>query len=194
MNIISGRHRGRKLKAPKGQATRPVLGKVREALFNALGDIAGLKVLDLFAGTGAVGLEALSRGAESLVAVERSHAAARAIRENLDMLGETAEVIQTDVFPALRRLGSEGRSFDLVFIDAPYEQGMSQRAVLEVFGHRLVSETGLVAVTVRRKEIMPGEDGWEGESLPENAGIIFDRRYGDTRLVVYGRKGLSAED
>ena len=194
MNIIAGRHRGRKLKAPRGQGTRPVLGKVREALFNALGDISGLKVLDLFAGTGAVGMEALSRGAESLVAVEKSHAAARSIRENLVLLGETAEVIQGDVFPALRRLGSENRTFDLVFIDAPYEKGMSQRAVLEVFGQGLVARTGLVAVTVRRKEVMPGEEGWEGELLPENTGIVFDRRYGDTRLVVYGKTGLSAED
>ena len=89
MNIISGRHRGRKLKALRGQSTRPVLGKVREALFNVLGDVTGLRVLDLFAGTGAVGIEAISRGAESLVSVEQSHGASRIIRTNLDLLGET---------------------------------------------------------------------------------------------------------
>ena len=194
MNIIAGRHRGRVLKSPKGQATRPVLGRTREALFNVLGDVTGLAVLDLFAGTGALGIEALSRGAASLTTVEQGHAASRAIRENLDMLGEAAEVVADDVFRALRRFGSEGRRFDLVFIDAPYEQGLSQKAAGTVFGQGVLAENGLIAVTVRFGEVMPGDPGWQGDALPMEARMVFDRRYGETRLVIYANKPVPKND
>jgi 16S rRNA (guanine966-N2)-methyltransferase len=188
MNIIAGKHRGRKLRTLKGQATRPVLGKIREALFNVLGDVSGLRVLDLFAGSGAVGIEALSRGASSLVAVEQSRAAVRIIRENLGLAGEAAEVVQDDVFRALRRLEAEKRSFDLVFVDAPYEEGLSQHAVLEVFARGLVAEPGFVVVTVRHGEALPGDAEWAGGKLPESARMVFDRRYGDTRLAIFARE------
>ena len=185
MHIIAGRHRGRTLKTPKGFDTRPVLGKVREALFNALGDLNGIRVLDLFAGTGAVGIEALSRGAVSLTAVEAGAAQCRIIGDNLAMLGESADIVRTDVFRALKRLCESGRMYDLVFADPPYETGLSQRTVLAVLASDMVARPGLLAVTVRRREVLPGDPDWTGDALPDGCAIVFDRRYGDTRLVVY---------
>jgi 16S rRNA (guanine966-N2)-methyltransferase len=187
MRIIAGKHRTRTLHAPKGLDTRPVLGNVREALFNVLGGVEELRVLDLFAGTGAVGIEALSRGAASLVLVEQAHAACVTIEKNLTLLGEKAEVIRGDVFSALNRLMSSDRTFDLIFADPPYATGASQRAVLAVLSSNLLTCPGLMAVTVRKNEIMPGDTDWNGQQLPDNASLVFDRQYGDTRLVIYRR-------
>jgi len=183
MRIIAGRHRGRKLKAPRGLSTRPVLARVREALFNVLGDVTGAQVLDLFAGTGALGIEALSRGAGSLVSVDIGHRQCSIIRENLVELGEHAEVICTDVPKALKHLGAEGRKFDLIFADPPYEKGLARRTVELVFSLKLLSATGVMGVTIRHTESLPErENEWHK---------IFDRRYGDTRLVLYGMDGTA---
>lgn len=180
MHIIAGRFRGRKLKTPKGLATRPVLARVREALFSVLGDVTGLAVLDLFAGTGAVGIEALSRGAASVVFVEIGGGPNALIRGNLDLVGEHAEVIRGDALRAVARMADEGRRFHLIFADPPYEQGLSQQAVTAVFSGGLLVPGGVMAVTVRHSEEMPGEEG--GRT------VVFDRRYGDTRLVIYRNK------
>jgi len=177
MRIIAGRLRGRKLKAPRGLGTRPVLARVREALFNVLGDVKGLRVLDLYAGTGAIGIEALSRGAESLVLIDSGHRQCRTIHENLSALGEDAFVIRSDVLKALRKLAADGSIFDFVFADPPYEKGLAQKTIVSVFDGGLLSGSGIMAVTVRHNEELPrGEDKYE---------IVFDRRYGDTRLVIY---------
>ncbi|MFC1650558.1 16S rRNA (guanine(966)-N(2))-methyltransferase RsmD [Candidatus Latescibacterota bacterium] len=177
MRIIAGKLRGRKIKAPKGLTTRPVLARIREALFNVLGDIEGTRVLDLFAGTGAVGIEALSRGAESLVAVEKDFRQYRIIMDNLSIMGIEAEVIRTDVKTALEKLSTAGRMFDFVFADPPYESGLALNAVESVFERGLISESGVMAVTVRKKEELPSEGN--------NYTMIFDRSYSDTRLVIY---------
>lgn len=187
MRIIAGKYRTRTLHAPRGLDTRPVLGKVREALFNVLGGVEGLSILDLFAGTGAVGIEALSRGAVSLVAIEQAGAACAAIEKNLTMLGEKAEVIRGDVFSALNRLKASGRSFDLVFADPPYKKGASQRVVAAVLSSDLLACPGLMAVTVGKSEIMPGDKGWKGQPLPDGHDMVFDRCYGSTRLLIYRR-------
>lgn len=180
MRIIAGRLRGRKLKAPKGFATRPVLAGVREALFNVLGDLGGLRVLDLYAGTGAIGIEALSRGAVSLVLVDSGYKQCRVIRENLAIVGKDAVVIRSDVIKALEKLRNDGRIFDFIFADPPYEKGMAQETIISVFNKGLLSGSGVMAVTVRHDEELPGdEDKYE---------IIFDRRYGDTRLAIYKMK------
>ena len=180
MRIIAGSHRGKKLKSPKGLATRPVLARVREALFTILGDMSGLRVLDLFAGTGAIGLEALSRGADSLVLVESGFHQCSIIRDNLAALGREGTVIRADVSRALKRLVRDGKTFDFIFLDPPYERGFAQVAVKEIFAERLLSPGGIIAATVRHTESMP-----DGEGVYE---MIFDRRYGDTRLVIYREK------
>jgi 16S rRNA (guanine966-N2)-methyltransferase len=180
MRIIAGKFRGRKIKAPKGLATRPVLARVREALFNVLGDIEGTRVLDLFAGTGAVGIEALSRGAESLVAVEKGSQQIRIIHDNLSVLGVAARVIRSEVKTAIGKLSAEGERFDFIFADPPYDSGLAAAAVDAVFENGIISETGVMAVTVRKKENLPAGN--------DNYSMIFDRSYGDTRLAIYKMK------
>ena len=179
MKIIAGNLRGRKLKAPRGLGTRPVLARVREALFNVLGSLEGLRVLDLFAGTGAIGLEALSRGAQSAVFVDYGAEQCAAIRANLASLGMEGEVIRSDVNRALDRFNSMGGTFDFVFADPPYERGMGSMTVVRVCESGLLTPGGIMAVTVRKSEELPLEAG--------TCRMIFDRRYGDTRLAMYGR-------
>jgi 16S rRNA (guanine966-N2)-methyltransferase len=177
MRIIAGNLRGRKLKAPKGLATRPVLARVREALFNALGSLEGLRILDLFSGTGAIGLEGLSRGAQSAVFVDSGAEQCAVIRSNLDSLGMKGEVIRTDVNHALDKFARTEKTFDFVFADPPYEQGMGSMTVNRVCTDGILSPEGIMAVTVRKTE-----------ELPEKSGAcmkIFDRKYGDTRLAMY---------
>jgi 16S rRNA (guanine966-N2)-methyltransferase len=117
MRVVAGEYRGRRLQAPRGTSVRPTSDRVREALFSILGDIEGLRVLDLFAGSGALAIEALSRGAASATLVENDRAALDAIRANLAPLeGANAEIVRAD---ALAWLGGRRGPFDLVFADPP---------------------------------------------------------------------------
>ncbi len=180
MRVIAGSRRGRTLKAPKGLATRPVLARVREALFSMLGDLESARVLDLYAGTGAIGIEALSRGAETAVFAESGVPPSRAIRENLDALGLDGEVLKMDAVRAVDLLAREGRTFDFVFADPPYDLGLAAEAAVRVCRSGILAPRGIMAVTVRKSETLPSDAGG-GRT------IMVDRRYGDTRLVVYGR-------
>lgn len=180
MKIIAGTLHGRNLKTPKGLTTRPVIARVREALFNVLGDMSGTSVLDLFAGTGAIGIEAISRGAQSAVFVDSGAEQCEVIRDNLSRFGVSGEVIRMEINRALEKLVREGRSFDFIFADPPYEQGYSPRALEFVCGRGLLAPHGIMAVTVRKTEELPERSG-ECER-------VFDRRYGDTRLVMYGKR------
>ena len=177
IRVIGGMFCGRKLKAPKGLTTRPVMARVREALFNILGDIDGLRVLDLFAGTGAVGIEALSRGAVSAVFVESASLQCTVIRENLRIVGVEAEVIRSKVEKILKTFGAKQRAFDMIFADPPYEKDLGMKALQAVCGMNLLAENGIMALTVRKTEEFPKE--------VYSCRQIFDRRYGDTRLVIY---------
>ena len=177
LRVIGGKFRGRKLKAPKGLTTRPVLARVREALFTVLGDIEGLRVLDLFAGTGAIGIEAVSRGAESVVFVDSGSQQCRIIRDNLTVVGIAAEVIQSEVSRVLKKMGIAGSTFDIVFADPPYEQGLGLQTLRAVCGGSILSASGIIALTVRRTE-----------DLPETICCcrkLLNRCYGDTRLLLY---------
>ena len=118
MRVVAGEFKGRRLQAPRGRRTRPTADRVREALFSMLGDVSGARVLDLYAGSGALGIEALSRGAESAVFVERDQQALAAMRRNLEAVGAEADVRRQDVSRFLAR--TEG-TFDLVFCDPPYD-------------------------------------------------------------------------
>src|ERR671914_498164 len=121
MRVIAGRYGGRRLQAPSGEATRPTSDRVREALFSVLGDrLEGARVLDLYAGTGALGIEALSRGAAEATFVDRSAEATRTITANLDKthLTDSARVVRGDV---VRFLRGPGDPVDLVFLDPPYD-------------------------------------------------------------------------
>src|SRR5918999_4707697 len=123
MRVIAGRYGGRRLQAPPGAATRPTSDRVREALFSVLGGrVDGANVLDLFAGSGALGIEALSRGAAEATFVDSAPAAARAVRANLEALGLEAEVHRADARAFLRAARKGGRQYDLVLIDPPYRR------------------------------------------------------------------------
>jgi 16S rRNA (guanine966-N2)-methyltransferase len=175
VRIVAGEWGGRRIAAPPGRATRPTTDRVREAWMSAVADvIPGARVLDLFAGSGALGLEALSRGAESAVFVENAPAALRALRENLDALGAgpRARVMRVD---ALRYVeGLEAGAFDLAFADPPYGQGFAA-ALLERFAR--VPFAGLLCVEHGR-----------GDELPELPGART-RRYGDTSLTFVPAEG-----
>ena len=120
MRIIAGSRKGHRIAAPKGSDTRPTGDRVREAAFNLIGPVDGATVLDLFAGSGAMGLEALSRGAETATFVEADARAAATIRQNLEKLRLTgARVVQSDAVRALAAEGSSGTKYDLVLVDAP---------------------------------------------------------------------------
>ncbi len=130
MRVVAGRLRGRTLVAPPGRLTRPTSDRVREALFAILGSVEGARVLDLFAGSGALAIESLSRGAAAATLVDRSGSSVAAIRRNLDGLDLDAEVHREDVRAFLRRTRRDGRQYDLVFIDPPYRRaaGLAKRS------------------------------------------------------------------
>jgi 16S rRNA (guanine966-N2)-methyltransferase len=120
MRVIAGSLGGRALVAPRGRATRPTSDRVREAVFSILGSVDGARVLDLYCGSGALAIEALSRGASAATLVDNSSAAIGAVRRNLEALGLEAEVRQQGVLPFLRNARAAGRHYDLVFLDPPY--------------------------------------------------------------------------
>ncbi len=177
MKIIAGRLRGRKIKAPKGLVTRPVLARVREALFNILGNVEELRVLDLYAGTGAIGIEALSRNAKSVVFVELGSVQCRIIQENLDLFEEDAVIMHTDVMRALKKLEKDGMVFDFVFADPPYKKELSQKTVSTVCESGLLSDSGMMAITIHHHQELPDMSG--------KCEKVIDRRYGNPRLALY---------
>ena len=176
MRIITGRARGARLKTPKGLLTRPTSDRVKESLFSILGGrVVGRRVLDLFAGTGSLGLEALSRGAASAVFVDR--ATEHVLRENAEhtRLNETARILRGDVFSALSRLAAESAVFDLVFCDPPYHKGLWERALTALDASPVLSEGALVIVE-------SGEDEKDIPSL-SRLSLVREERYGHTTRV-----------
>ena len=126
MRVIAGSARRLLLKAPDGMDTRPTADRVKESLFNMLNpDLYGCAFLDLFSGSGAIGIEALSRGAQRAVLVDASMECAGIIKQNLEVtrLGENAEIINEDVYAAIERLGRRGEKYDIIFMDPPYAAG-----------------------------------------------------------------------
>ncbi|MBO6235757.1 MAG: 16S rRNA (guanine(966)-N(2))-methyltransferase RsmD [Schwartzia sp.] len=179
MRIITGRARGARLKTPKGLLTRPTSDRVKESLFSILGGrVVGRRVLDLFAGTGSLGLEALSRGAASAVFVDR--ATEHVLRENAEhtRLNETARILRGDVFSVLSRLAAEGALFDLVFCDPPYHKGLWERALTALDASPILSEGALVIVE-------SGEDEKDIPSL-SRLSLVREERYGHTtRMRIF---------
>lgn len=176
MRIISGVWGGRPLDAPKGPATRPTSDRVREALFSILGDVEQWDVLDLFAGTGAVGLEALSRGARSAVAVEKGRPALAALKRNVDRLGAELEVRAED---ALRFAAQCERSFDFVYVDPPWPDSARVESELAEHAARLLVEDGWMVIERSSRSKPPAPyPGLEPPRL---------RKYGEAHLAVYRR-------
>ena len=179
MRIISGTAKGRRLKRPK-QSVRPTEARAKGALFDILGDyVVGARVLDLFAGSGGLGLEALSRGAAKVIFVDVDWSASNIIRENLRMLGfqDRAQVWQERCASSVRKLEGDGQTFDLIFCDPPY----NSNAVIDVLGTlsstNILAEHGIVATECSKRE-----------ALPEKIGTLLNIRrkeYGDTQLAFW---------
>jgi 16S rRNA (guanine966-N2)-methyltransferase len=177
MRIISGNSKGKRLKAPKGQTLRPTSDRVKESIFNILGrEIKGKTVLDLFAGTGNLGIEALSRGAARAVFIEKGRQAIRVIEKNLSQCGMWArsEIIQKDVHRAIGVLEQRGDCFDLVFMDPPYERGLVGPTLKKLQSHRIYHEGSVVVIEHDRREPLP--------DLREPWTLTLQRRIGDTLL------------
>jgi 16S rRNA (guanine(966)-N(2))-methyltransferase RsmD len=160
MRVIAGEYRSRVLHAPRGQDTRPTSDRLRETLFNVLAPrIEGAVFLDLYAGSGAVGIEALSRGAREAIFVEQAEAALRAIRSNLGALGIRGNYALEahSVAAGLRRLGEAGRTVDLVFLDPPYAREDEYAATLGLLGGDcagvLAAEAIVIAEHEKRREL-----------------------------------------
>ena len=171
MRVVAGRHKGRTLHAPRGRDTRPTSDRVREALFSVLGDVEDAAVLDLYAGSGALGIEAISRGAASATFVDNHDKAVAAIRRNLSDLGIDAEVHRRDALAFLRT--AEG-PFDLVFADPPYSSAPR-------LGERLAQL--LPAVLAGNARIVTESD--KHAPLEIALPLEFERDYGDTRIRIH---------
>ena len=175
MRIIGGTHRGRRIAAPRGGHTRPTGDRVREALFNLVGPVDGASVLDLYAGSGALGLEALSRGARRCVFVETDGAACRTIRANLETLGLTGGLVtQRDALAVLRDERTAGRRHELLLLDPPYERWQELEPRLTELVPTVVAAAGMVVVET---------DARVEPTLPLD--LVTTRRYGSARLTLF---------
>ena len=177
MRVISGSARGAKLRTIEGNDTRPTTDKVKGAIFNILAmDIYGNNVLDLYAGSGALGIEALSRGAKSAVFVEKSASAADIIRKNLDhtKLAGKAKIIKADAFAAIKNIAEK---FDLIFLDPPYANELAPATIEEVEKAKILADGGIIIAETD-----------EGQDMPEHIGELelYDKRkYGRININFY---------
>ena len=178
MRIITGSARGTRLKSPVGVGTRPTADRTREALFSMLGTrVYDAQVLDLFAGTGALGLEALSRGAECAVLVDRTTHAVMEENIRRTKMENRAVIRRGDVYGQLAALSQEGHTFDLIFADPPYAHGDNARVLAAVDAGALLARDGLFVL----------EQG-AGETVIEHSGrlsLVRERGYGAARICFY---------
>ncbi len=177
MRIIAGSAKGRRLASPKSSATRPVLDQVKESIFNILFDVGDLRVLDLFAGTGSIGLEAVSRGAREAIFVDNDRDAVSTIRENIERCGFENEtrIISKHVESAIKILGKKDEPFDLIFIDPPYLKDLVVPTIAAVFEAGLLAPDGQIITEHHPKEPIQG--------LPGGLGISDERKYGQTLIT-----------
>lgn len=178
MRVIAGEAKGRKLLSAPGQATRPITDRVKKSLFDILGgQVVNALFLDLFAGTGSVGIEALSRGARRAVFVERGRQALKVIAENLKRTGlaNRAEVVSSDVFKFLR--GEFDEQFDIVYIAPPQYKDLWAKTLLALDGRKLLTDEGLIIVQIHPKEFA----SLDLKSLQ----LADQRKYGSTLLCFY---------
>ncbi|MGQ9644968.1 MAG: 16S rRNA (guanine(966)-N(2))-methyltransferase RsmD [Thermodesulfobacteriota bacterium] len=177
MRIIGGTSKGKRLTPPKGQALRPTSDRVKESIFNILGEgVKGKVILDLFAGTGNLGIEALSRGAKRAIFVEKAREATRLIKNNLSQCGmaTVSEIIPKDVIRAIGILRQRGETFDLILMDPPYERGLIQKTLWKLQSHRIYHDESILVIEHDRREPLPrNSNGWN---------LIQQRKIGDTLI------------
>ena len=178
MKIISGISKGAKLAMPKG--IRPTQNKVRKALFDILGDITGLSFLELFAGSGAIGFEALSKGIGELVFVEDKRDCVLAIEKNITALGAVAcQLYQKDAQEAIKLFHKNNRRFQLIFLDPPYHQSQAKKTLLNLSTYDILAPNGFIIVQHFKKDDLPAQLGV--------LSLFRQSKYGDTLLSFYSK-------
>ena len=180
MRVITGSARGRRLKELEGMETRPTTDRVKEGLFSIIQfDIEGRRVLDLFAGTGQLGIECLSRGAASAVFVDRRADAVKLIRENVALckLEDRAKIRQGEALPYLR----SGEKFDIVFLDPPYASGLLAQALTDIAAFDICRAHGIIIAESAADTVLP--------AMPSPYALYREYRYGKIKLTVYHRGG-----
>lgn len=185
MRVITGSARGRRLNELKGMETRPTTDKVKESIFNCIQfDVENARVLDLFAGTGQLGIEALSRGARSAVFVDKRTDAVRLIRDNLALcdFSDHAQVICGD---SMGYLSSLREKFDIIFLDPPYAEELLERAVAQIAKFDILSPHGIIVAESPMEKTLP--------ALSEPYSIYREYRYGKIKVTIYHRGGEDEE-
>lgn len=178
MRIITGTARGTKLKAPKGQNTRPTADRIKESLFNILGNfIYDKRILDLFSGTGNLALEALSRGAISAVSVDMAAESIAVIRANAKQthLADRLTIIKADVFTAIKKLHQKQQIFDIIFCDPPYHHELCLKTFEALVAYPLISKYGIVIMEHAIDDILPEKIG--------QFNLIRNKKYGSTTQI-----------
>ena len=180
MRIISGEFRGRKLKKLEGMDIRPTSDRVKESLFNMLGtSLMDCAFLDLFAGTGGVGIEAYSRGASKVVFIDESQNSIKVLKSNLEMLKliDKVEVYNTDYINAISKLALNNRKFNIIFIDPPYLKGFAQDALVQINESKILNEEAVIVIEHDMQDKMPENVG--------NLKMQRQKKYGNTMLSFY---------
>ena len=191
MRVVAGEAKGRKLKAPDTPGTRPIIDRVKTALFDILStDVEDARFLDLFGGTGSVGIEALSRGAAQATFIEMNFKVLKLLRENLQSTGlaDRAETLQGDAFKFLQQKSADRLPYDIIYVAPPQYHGMAARALEILDTSPLVAEQGLVIVQIHPKER-------EGVAALACQRLVLsdERRYGSTLLMFYCHKERESE-
>lgn len=180
MRIIGGQYKSRLISMPKGVDIRPTQDKVRGAIFNLLGDINGKRVLELFAGSGAFGIEAISRGAGYVTFVDNNFRCTETIKANLESLAVRDSlygIIRANALSVLARLAKTDERYDIIFLDPPYHEGAAKKCLINADSYDILSPIGLVIVEHFKKDVLP----------TDLRSLVFekDRRYGDTIVSIY---------
>jgi len=186
MRILTGKYKGRRIKMPGG--LRPTQDKVRKALFDILGGLEGLSFLELFSGTGAVGIEALSQGAKEAIFVENNRSCLRILEDNLSSLAPDAQhptpvayhLLPMDSSLAIRKLAKKRFRFDIIFMDPPYYQDIAKKTLQILGAYDILAPNGFIVVQHFKKENLPAELG--------DLTLFKQSRYGDTALSFYRKK------
>lgn len=180
MRIIAGKFKGKRLFSPEGNRTRPTADKIKESIFNILssnGELHG-EVLDLFAGTGSLGIEAVSRGATFAVLVDKNPVAAAVVRKNLALTGANGRIFNTDWKVAVRKL--EGRGFNIIFLDPPYALGIESELIAEINSRKLLDPSGVIVVEHSSENNFKYGDIFSADRRDYSGTSVTFLRYGET--------------
>lgn len=183
MRIVGGLYRSRHIEMPKSAETRPTQDKVRQAVFNILQDVSGLSVLDLFAGSGAYGIEALSRGARHAAFVDANGQSIHAIKQNLLTLKADPaayEVIRADALREIPRLHKEGKRYDLVFLDPPYRLDLAKKCLITLEAYDILAQSALVVAERFKHDGLPGDLA--------TLVLLTERSYGNTVISIFRKR------